>query len=210
MRLIMLGAPGSGKGTLATLLSEHYGLPHISTGDIFRDNIRKGTELGTKVKTILDSGELVPDEVTMQILAHRLEEDDAQKGFILDGFPRTIEQAEMLDEQYPINKAILLNVTDEVLMERLTLRRVCAKCGMTFHLKNIPPKKEGVCDVCGTKLVERDDQKPEVVKHRLEVYQEETVPVIDHYRAQERVVDIDANGSPDQIFIAITSQISVE
>lgn len=206
MRLILLGPPGSGKGTIATMLQEHWGIPHISTGDLFRRNIREGTELGEEVKKYLDSGALVPDEVTMKMLAKRLEQDDAEKGYILDGFPRTVAQAEMLDQRFPPQKAVLLKVSDETVMERITLRRTCPKCGMIYHLKNIPPKVEGECDVCGTALVRRDDQKPEVVRNRLEVYKERTVPVIDHYDKMGLLVEVDGEGTPDVVFERIIAK----
>jgi len=210
MKLLILGPPGSGKGTMAKLLAEHFNIVHISTGDLFRDNIKKNTELGKKVKEFLSSGGLVPDQVTMDMLKLRLNQEDAKKGFILDGFPRTIKQAELLDQHYQMQKAILLSVTHQTLMQRITLRRVCQNCGMVFHLKNIPPKKEGVCDVCNNELIQRDDEKEDVVQNRLKVYNKQTVPVIDHYKELGVLLDIDANGTPDEVFMAITSQISPE
>ena len=183
MRIIMLGAPGAGKGTQAKKIAAKYGIPHISTGDIFRANIKEGTELGKKAKTYMDQGLLVPDELVVDLVVDRLQQEDAQKGYVLDGFPRTIPQAESLDEALKkvnskIDYAIDVDVPDENIINRMSGRRACVKCGATYHLMYAPTKVEGICDACGDKLILRDDDKPETVKKRLNVYHEQTQPLI--------------------------------
>ena len=195
MKIIMLGAPGAGKGTHAGKISEKYGIPHISTGDIFRENIKNGTELGKKAKGYMDAGELVPDELTCDLVVDRIHQDDAKNGYVLDGFPRTIPQAEALTKALAatgekVDYAIEINLADQVIIDRMSGRRVCS-CGATYHIVNIPPKKEGICDKCGKELVIRKDDEPETVKKRLEVYHDQTQPLIDYYKNEGilRVVD---------------------
>lgn len=207
MRLILLGPPGSGKGTMSRLLSEHYNVLHVSTGDLFRHHIRNNTELGKKVKGFVSSGGLVPDELTMQLLSERLNHEDAQEGFILDGFPRTINQANLLQEKFPVKKVVLLKVSDKTVLQRLSSRRTCGKCGMIFNVINIPPKKEGVCDVCQGELIQRDDEKEEVIFRRLKVYKEQTLPLVNHYNQQNLLIEVDAEPTPEIIFKSITRQI---
>lgn len=186
MKIIMLGAPGAGKGTYAKQITQKYGIPAISTGDIFRENIKNGTELGKKAKSYMDAGNLVPDELVCDLVVDRLKQDDCKKGYILDGFPRTIPQAEALTEALKkqddsIDFALEINMADEAIIERMAGRRVCKNCGATYHVVNIPPKKEGVCDECGGEIILRDDDAPETVKKRLEVYHEQTAPLIEYY-----------------------------
>lgn len=186
MKIIMLGAPGAGKGTYAKQITQKYDIPAISTGDIFRENIKNGTELGKKAKSYMDAGNLVPDELVCDLVVDRLKQDDCKKGYILDGFPRTIPQAEALTEALKkqddsIDFALEINMADEAIIERMAGRRVCKGCGATYHVVNIPPKKEGICDECGGEIVLRDDDAPETVKKRLEVYHEQTAPLIEYY-----------------------------
>ena len=193
MKIVMLGAPGAGKGTQAKKIAEKYSLPHISTGDIFRANIKNGTELGNKAKTYMDQGLLVPDELVVDLVVDRLKQDDCSRGYILDGFPRTIPQAEALDAALAaINEqmdyAINVEVPDENIIHRMGGRRACVACGGTYHLEYIPTKVEGICDTCGGELILRDDDKPETVKKRLDVYHEQTKPLIEYYRSEERRV----------------------
>ena len=183
MKIIMLGAPGAGKGTQAKMIADKYGVPHVSTGDIFRANIKNGTELGMEAKKYMDQGLLVPDELTVRILLDRVAQDDCKNGYVLDGFPRTIPQAEVLDSELTklgdhIDYAINVDVPDENIVKRMSGRRACLTCGATYHIEHVPPKKEGICDVCGSELVLRDDDKPETVKNRLNVYHEQTQPLI--------------------------------
>ena len=196
MKIIMLGAPGAGKGTQAKKIAAKYEIPHISTGDIFRANIKEGTELGKKAKGYMDAGELVPDELVCDLVVDRLAKDDCKDGYILDGFPRTIPQAEALTEALKkqgtaIDYALDIEMEDQAIIDRMAGRRVCAKCGATFHVVNIPPKKEGVCDNCGGELELRDDDAPETVKKRLNVYHEQTAPLIEYYKKQGILHDID-------------------
>ena len=189
MKIIMLGAPGAGKGTQAKMIADKYQIPHISTGDIFRSNIKEGTELGKEAKTYMDKGLLVPDELTVKILLDRVAKDDCKNGYVLDGFPRTIPQAEVLDEALAklndkIDYAIDVDVPDKNIIRRMSGRRACLACGATYHIEHIPPKTEGICDRCGKELVQRDDDKEETVKNRLNVYHEQTQPLIDYYKNQ--------------------------
>ena len=186
MKIIMLGAPGAGKGTQAKKIAEKYDIPHISTGDIFRANIKNGTELGQKAKTYMDQGLLVPDELVCDLVVDRVQQDDCKKGYILDGFPRTIPQAESLDAALSrlgeaVDYAINVEVPDENIVKRMGGRRACVGCGATYHLVYAAPKKEGICDNCGAELILRDDDKPETVQKRLGVYHEQTQPLIDYY-----------------------------
>ncbi len=208
MRIIMLGAPGAGKGTQAKKIAEQYGIPHISTGDIFRANIKNGTELGKKAKTYMDQGLLVPDELTCDLVVDRISQPDAANGYVLDGFPRTIPQAECLTEALEkmgsrIDFAIDVNVPDEAIISRMSGRRACLKCGATYHIAFAPPKKEGICDVCGEALVLRDDDKPETVQKRLEVYHAQTQPLIEYYDKQGVLRTVDGTKDLEEVFQSI-------
>ncbi|MBD5411608.1 MAG: adenylate kinase [Treponema sp.] len=191
MNFIFLGPPGAGKGSLAVKVAEDYKIPHISTGDIFRDNIKRGTELGVKVKAIIDSGALVSDDLTCELVKDRLSKDDCKNGFILDGFPRTIPQAEMFTSICPDVTVVNFQIADDVVIKRLSTRRVCKKCGANYNVLTLPPKTEGVCDKCGGELYQRDDDKQESIMHRMEVYREQTEPLIDFYRKKGQLKDID-------------------
>ena len=209
MKIIMLGAPGAGKGTQAKMLSERYGIPHISTGDIFRMNIKNNTELGQKAKGYMDAGQLVPDELVVDLVVDRIKAKDCMKGFILDGFPRTIPQAEALDyalnnQNEKIDYAINVDVPDENIIKRMSGRRACVGCGATYHLVYNPTKTEGVCDVCGEKLILRDDDKPETVQKRLAVYHEQTQPLIDYYNKKEVILTVDGTQDIDVVYDEIT------
>lgn len=191
MKLILLGAPGAGKGTLAAYLIEKMGVPSVSTGNILREAIQNNTPLGQSAKQYMDAGQLVPDEVVIGMLRERIVQDDCKNGFILDGFPRTIPQAEALDAITDIDCALSLEVPDEVIEPRMTGRRVCLKCGATYHIKANPPKTADVCDVCGDRLVVRKDDKPAVVRDRLATYHAQTEPLKDYYGAQGKLKSID-------------------
>ena len=208
LRTILLGPPGAGKGTQAVKIVEKYGIPHISTGDIFRENIKKGTELGKKAQEYMNKGELVPDDLVIAIANARLLEDDCKNGFLLDGFPRTVYQAEKLDEfleahNSKIDKVVDISVGKEELMIRLTGRRVCKKCGASYHIVNIPPKKEGVCDICGGPLIQRDDDNAETAANRIEVYEEQTRPLVDYYKKAGNLVLIDGTTGLENVFADI-------
>lgn len=212
MRLIMLGAPGAGKGTQAKKLANKYTIPHISTGDIFRANIKNQTELGKKAKEYMDKGLLVPDELVVDLVVDRLKEEDAKEGFILDGFPRTIPQAKALDKTLndlgiKIDNAVDIDVKDEVIVKRMSGRRACVGCGATYHIETIPPKAEGICDVCGKELILREDDKPETVLKRLSVYHEQTQPLIDYYKDQGILMTIDGSLAVDYITEEIVKQL---
>lgn len=209
MKIIMLGAPGAGKGTQAKMIAEKYGLPHISTGDIFRANIKNGTELGKEAKEYMDKGLLVPDELTVRLLLDRVAQDDCKNGYVLDGFPRTIPQAEVLDEKLSelgekVDYAINVDVLDENIVNRMSGRRACLSCGATYHIVSIPPKKEGICDVCGSELVLRDDDKPETVQNRLKVYHDQTQPLINFYEKKGVLRSVDGTLPMEEVFTAIT------
>ena len=208
MKLIMLGAPGAGKGTQAKLIADKYQIPHISTGDIFRANIKEGTELGMKAKSFMDAGGLVPDELVIDLVVDRLTWEDAKNGYVLDGFPRTIPQAEALTKALAakgekIDAAIDINVPDENIINRMGGRRACVSCGATYHIVNIPPKVEGKCDKCGADLILRDDDKPETVKNRLAVYHEQTQPLIDYYNAEGVLREVDGTVDMNDVFETI-------
>ena len=210
MKIIMLGAPGAGKGTQAKKIAAKYAVPHISTGDIFRANIKEGTELGLKAKQYMDQGLLVPDEVTIGMLLDRIHQADCNGGFILDGFPRTIPQAESLTRALAetgeaIDFAIDVDVPDANIVNRMGGRRACLKCGATYHVEFAPPKTENICDVCGAELVLRDDDKPETVKKRLDVYHEQTQPLIDYYKESGVLKDVDGTVDLEDVFAAIVS-----
>lgn len=205
MKIIMLGAPGAGKGTQAKKIAEKYQIPHISTGDIFRANIKGGTELGMKAKAYMDQGGLVPDDVTIGMLLDRIHEADCANGYVLDGFPRTIPQAESLTKALgemgeSMDYAIDVDVPDENIINRMAGRRACLACGATYHIVYNPPKQEGVCDVCGEKLVLRDDDKPETVQKRLGVYHEQTQPLIEYYGKAGILVTVDGTKDLNEVF----------
>ena len=212
LRAVLLGPPGAGKGTQAVRLVEKYEIPHISTGDIFRKNIKEGTELGKKAQEYMNAGALVPDELVVDLVKDRLQQDDCKNGFLLDGFPRTIFQAEKLDEflsesNLKMDIVINLKVEKEALIKRLTGRRVCKDCGASYHIVNIPPKKEGVCDICGGELIQRKDDNIETVENRINVYEEQTAPLIGYYKEAGSLVDFDGEASLDEIFDAIVQAI---
>ncbi|MBU9735089.1 adenylate kinase [Diplocloster agilis] len=205
MKIIMLGAPGAGKGTQAEKIAEKYQIPHISTGDIFRANIKNGTELGKKAKTYMDQGLLVPDELVVDLVVDRVQQDDCKKGYILDGFPRTIPQAEALDAALSANGekidyAVNVEVADENIINRMAGRRACLNCGATYHVVTIPPKEEGICDKCGSELVLREDDKPETVKKRLDVYHDQTQPLIEYYTEKKILVEVDGTRDMAVVF----------
>ena len=210
MKIIMLGAPGAGNGTQAKMIAEKYGIPHNSTGDIFRYNIKNGTELGKEAKKYMDQGLLVPDELTVKILLDRVAQDDCKNGYVLDGFPRTIPQAAVLEEaltklgdrsEYAIN----VEVPDENIVKRMGGRRACVNCGATYHIEHVPPKKEGICDNCGSELILRDDDKPETVKNRLSVYHKQTQPLIDFYNGKGVLRTVDGTVDMKDGFNAIVA-----
>ena len=205
MKIIMLGAPGAGKGTQAKMIAEKCGIPHISTGDIFRANIKNGTELGAKAKEYMDKGLLVPDELVCDLVVDRIQQADCEKDYILDGFPRTIPQAEALENalnaiEQKLDYAIDIDVPDENIINRMSGRRACVGCGATYHVLFNPTKVEGKCDVCGESLILRDDDKPETVKKRLDVYHTQTQPLIDFYTERKVLVEVDGTQSMDKVF----------
>ena len=208
MKVIMLGAPGAGKGTQAKKLAAAYSIPHISTGDIFRANIKEGTELGKKAKAYMDAGQLVPDELVCDLVVDRIQQDDCKNGYLLDGFPRTIPQAEALDAAVEklgekIDYAVNIDVPDDNIINRMSGRRACVGCGATYHIVFIPPKVGDVCDVCGKSLILRDDDKPETVKTRLDVYHAQTQPLIDYYAGRGVLVTVDGTQNMDKVFADI-------
>lgn len=212
MKIIMLGAPGAGKGTQAKMIADKCSIPHISTGDIFRANIKNGTELGSKAKEYMDKGLLVPDELVCDLVVDRVQQDDCKRGYILDGFPRTIPQAEALEEALEkfgqkVDFAVDIEVPDENIIDRMAGRRACVGCGATYHIVFNPVKKEGICDVCGEKLILRDDDKPETVKNRLDVYHEQTQPLIDFYKERGVLRGVDGTQSMEKVFDDILSII---
>jgi adenylate kinase len=204
MRLILVGPPGAGKGTQAKYLAKHFTIPAISTGDIFRANVAQKTELGLQAKGYMDAGDLVPDEVTIAMVRDRLNEEDATTGFLLDGFPRTVPQAEALDEMLaemgtPLDGVLELKVDDDEVVRRLSGRRTCRHCGHVWHLEFDPPKEAGVCDLCGGELFQRDDDQPETIRRRLEVYLDQTAPLVDYYHQGGLLVTIEAVGPVDGV-----------
>ena len=208
MKIIMLGAPGAGKGTQAKMIAEKYSIPHISTGDIFRANIKGGTILGMQAKEYMDKGQLVPDELTVKILLDRVAKDDCKEGYVLDGFPRTIPQAEVLDKALTelndaVDFAIDVDVPDENIVNRMSGRRACVMCGATYHVLHNPPKVENVCDACGDALILRDDDKPETVLKRLDVYHEQTQPLIDYYQKKGILKTVDGTKDLKDVFADI-------
>ena len=210
MKIIMLGAPGAGKGTQAKLIAEKYGLPHVSTGDIFRANVKEGTQLGLEAKKYMDQGLLVPDELTVRILLDRVSRPDCSAGYVLDGFPRTIPQAQVLEKALAelgdqIDFAIDVDVPDENIVRRMGGRRACVTCGATYHMEHVPPRTEGICDTCGGELILREDDKPDTVKNRLKVYHEQTQPLIDYYKAQGKLAEVDGMKAIDDVFAEIVT-----
>lgn len=201
MKLILLGAPGSGKGTQAVLIAKHFGIPHISTGDIFRDNIKRGTEIGLKIKSIIDNGDLCPDELTIEIVRQRLSEPDCKNGYLLDGFPRNAAQAIALDANNAPDKVVELAIPLEKLERRLTGRRSCAKCKGSFHIDFIGDRKD--CPDCGGELFVREDDNPTAIRERLAVYKAQTAPLIEYYEKQGKLLVIDADNSVEEVFASI-------
>jgi adenylate kinase len=199
LNIVLLGAPSVGKGTYAGILSKKYNIPHISTGQMFRDAIKEGSKLGKKVDGFISKGDLVPDNITIEVVKVRLKEEDCKKGFLLDGFPRTIHQAESLEKIKKIDKVFNFVASKETITERLSWRRTCGKCGAIYHLKNIPPKVEGICDKCGGELYQRSDETPEVIKVRMKEYNRKTKPLIDFYKKKKLLVNIDANYPYEEI-----------
>lgn len=205
MNVLLLGAPGAGKGTQATRISERYGLPHISTGDIFRANIKNETPIGLLAKSYIDKGQLVPDEVTCKIVENRLQEDDCKAGYLLDGFPRTIAQAEALDQFTKVEAVVNINIDFSLLMERLCGRRVCKDCGESYHVSVIG--NETKCAKCGGELYQRKDDNPETVQNRLDVYENQTSPLIEYYTKKGVIINVAGEGKPDEVFASIVKAL---
>jgi len=204
---VFLGPQGSGKGTVIGKVKTNYGVPHISTGDMFRDALKEGTEFGKKAQEYMTRGELVPDEVTCGMVKERIARDDCIAGFMLDGFPRNLSQAEALAEITDVHTAVLLDVPEDVSLERLSGRRQCKECGTIFHLLFVPPKQDGVCDKCGGELYQRDDDKPEAIKERLALYRSETMPIVDFYEKAGVLVTVDGAGTPEQVVERIVEKL---
>ena len=212
MKLIILGPPGAGKGTQAAFIAKKYQIPHISTGDIFRANIKGNTPLGKKAQEYMNKGELIPDDLVIEIATSRLLDDDCMRGFLLDGFPRTVHQAEKLDEFLAarggsLDKVINITADDQILIRRLTGRRVCRQCGASYHIVNIPPQKEGICDACGGELIQRDDDTETTVRNRIAVYEEQTMPLLDYYTAKGNIVTVDGTAPLDDVFAEISEAL---
>lgn len=205
MKVILLGAPGAGKGTQAVRLAERYNIPHISTGDIFRSNIKERTPIGIVAKSYIDKGQLVPDEITIQIVKERLEKDDCKNGYLLDGFPRTVSQAEALDGFSEIDSVVNIDVPLHKLMRRITGRRVCGKCGESYHIDYLDGSTS--CRKCDGELIQRADDNEEAVCKRLEVYEKQTAPLIDHYKSKGKLIDVDGDGDIDSVFAAIVERL---
>lgn len=213
MRLVLLGPPGAGKGTQASTITKKYGIPHISTGDILRANIKEETELGKKAKEYMDKGLLVPDDLVVSLVKARLLEDDCNGGFLLDGFPRTVNQADALDDELTnmklkLDRVINIDVDEEVLINRAVGRRICKKCGATYHIEFNAPKEENKCDVCGNNLSHRDDDKEETVAQRIKVYTKNTKPLIDYYKEKDLILDVNGNQSIEKVSKDIISGLS--
>jgi adenylate kinase len=207
MKMIFLGAPGVGKGTHAGRIAEYYKIPKISTGEIFREEIKQGTELGKKANEYIENGQLVPDEIVIGMLKNELSKDDNKEGFILDGFPRTLEQAEALDQISEMDLVMNLVASHETIIARISNRLTCRKCQAIYNILFIKPKKEGVCDKCGGELYQREDQKPAVVKERLDVYEKQTAPLIDYYRKKGILVEVDVEGDVDTVHKRVLAAI---
>jgi len=204
---VFLGPQGSGKGTVIGKIKDKYAVPHISTGDMFREALKEGTEFGKKAQEYMNRGELVPDDVTCGMVNERIARDDCVEGYMLDGFPRNLKQAEALSEITTINTAVLLDVPEEVSLERLSGRRQCRECGTIFHLMFVKPKVDGVCDKCGGELYQRDDDKPEAIKERLAIYRAETMPIVGYYEDKGVLVKVDGAGSPDDVVAQILEKL---
>lgn len=207
MKLVFFGPPGVGKGTAAARLSKEKNIPHISTGDLFREAVKNQTDLGKKVQSIMESGALVPDGVTIELVRERLSKDDTEAGYILDGFPRTTEQAEALSEMCSLDTVVNFVADDSIIVERLSGRRVCRAQGHTFHVTYMPPKKEGICDICGSELYQRKDDSKEAVQERLDVYRKQTKPLINYYRDLGILLDIDASPPPDEVYSSVIAKL---
>jgi len=207
MNIVLLGPPGIGKGTVAGKLSKKLEIPHIATGDMLRENVAQKTELGLKAKSYMDKGLLVPDNVVIEMIKERLQKDDCKNGFILDGFPRTINQAEEIKD-IKIDKVVNIQASDDVIVERLSRRRVCGQCGFIYHLDFIKPNREGFCDKCSGTLSQREDDKPEAIKERLKVYTEKTEPLINYYKEKGLIVDVDGSGTPEEEFELVLKAVS--
>jgi len=212
LRLVLLGPPGAGKGTQAVRITKKYHIPHISTGDIFRMNVKEGTPLGKKAKEYMDQGALVPDDLTIALVEDRLEQDDCKNGFLLDGFPRTVYQAERFDQyleerEMTIDRVINLNVEEKLLLERISGRRLCRSCGATYHAKNFPPKVEGVCDACGGEIYQRADDTAETVSNRIKVYEAQTMPLIAYYEKAGTISHFEGEEDPEQVFLNVVKAL---
>ncbi len=205
--VVFLGPQGSGKGTVIGKIKTFYGVPHISTGDMFREALKDGTEFGKKAQEYMKRGELVPDDVTCGMVRERIGREDCVAGFMLDGFPRNLAQAKALAQITQIDAAVLIDVPEAVSLDRLSGRRQCRKCGTIFHLKFVPPKREGVCDVCGGELYQRDDDKPEAIKERLAIYRSETMPIADYYDRAGLLVTVDGSGTPDDVAAQVKEKL---
>jgi adenylate kinase len=208
MNIVLFGPPGIGKGTVAVKLSKKLQIPHIATGDMLRKNVSEKTELGIKAKSHMDSGGLVPDELVIEMIKERLQKDDCNNGFILDGFPRTINQAEEIAKAVKIDRVVNIQANDDIIIERLSRRRVCEKCGFIYHLDFIKPKKDGICDKCNGQLHQREDDKPKAVKERLKVYKEKTEPLINYYKEKGILVDVDGSGTAEKEFELVLKAVS--
>ncbi len=213
MKIVLLGAPGAGKGTQALSICNYYQIPHISTGDIFRKNISEGTPLGKTAKGYMDKGQLVPDQLTLDLIEDRLDDEDCKNGYLLDGYPRTVVQAEFLEKlllkkETGLDCALLIDVSRDSIMERMTGRRVCTSCGATYHLKYNPPAREGVCDICGNGLIQREDDKEATVRDRLDIYDEQTRPLVDFYGERSILKSVNGNQAINKIFNDIVSLLS--
>jgi len=199
MKLVFIGPPGVGKGTYASALSKIYKIPHISTGEIFRDEIKRETKLGKKIRSYVEKGELVPDEIVIETIKKRLSEDDCKNGFILDGYPRTLQQAKALDEFIILDRVLNFVAPDEVIIERISGRRICSQCGAIYHVKFKPPKVPGICDICGGRLIQRKDDTPEVIERRLDVYKKQFAPIIEYYKENGLLLEVDARELADKV-----------
>lgn len=207
MKIIFLGPPGAGKGTIASRLIDKLHIPQISTGDLFREAIKNKTPLGVQVKSILNAGDLVPDDVTIKVLKERISHNDSENGFILDGFPRTIPQADYLAEMMEISAVINFNISDETVIKRLTGRRVCPDCRQNYHIETLKPKTEGQCDKDGSRLIQRKDDSKESITNRLNVYKKQTLPLIDYYRSRDMITDINAEGNVESMMKEISEKL---
>lgn len=208
MNIVLLGPPGIGKGTVAVKLSQKLKIPHIATGDMLRENVAEKTKLGIEAKSYMDKGLLVPDDIVIKMVEEKLKKSDCKKGFILDGFPRTINQAEEIGKKIKMGKVVNLQADDEVIIQRLSKRRVCSKCSAIYHLDYIRPKREGICDKCSGKLYQREDDKPEAIKERLRVYREKTEPLIKYYMKKGILADVDGSGTPEEEFELVLKAVS--